>query len=268
MPVAWSMLHQPEPTALAAACALAHRAAQWPARAARANLEPKPDDSHASLAWDAETAALFSAPLARGIRVGLRIGVHELLFTKGRKTEQFALAGRSEAEAGHWLDRRLIDAGLKPTLGVKLPYAMPPGLFGRPAEEAPHLAALAGWFAAGAEVLEAFRKKHQRHKPGALRCRPHHFNLATLIELGGGRAIGAGLSPGDRHFAQPYFYVCPYPKPDTERLPPLPPAGRWRTRGFFGAVATAFDLLHQKDPRAAAMKVLEAGFEESLRRLG
>jgi len=268
MPVAWSMLHQPDPTALAAACALAHRAAQWPSRAARANLEPKADDSHASLTWDAETAALFSAPLARGIRVGLRIGVHELLFTKGKKTEQFALAGRSEAEVGHWLDRRLIDAGLKPTLGVKLPYAMPPGLFGRPKEEAPRLAALASWFAAGAEVLEAFRKKHQRYKPGALRCWPRHFDLATRIELGEGRSIGAGMSPGDRHFAQPYFYVSPTPKPDTERLPPLPPAGRWRTRGFFGAVATAFDLLHQKDPRAAAMKVLEAGYEESLRRLG
>jgi hypothetical protein len=268
MPVAWSMLHKPEPTALAAACALAHRAAQWPSRAARANLAPKPDDSHASLTWDAETAALFSAPLKRGIRVGLRVGVHELLFTKGKKTEAFPLVGHSEAEAGHWLDRRLIDAGLKPTLGVKPPYEMPPGLFGRPREEAPRLAAIASWFAAGAEVLEAFRKKHQRDKPGPLRCWPHHFDLATLIELGEGRAIGAGLSPGDRHFAQPYFYVSPYPKPDTEHLPPLPPAGRWRTRGFFGAVATAVDLLHQKGPRDAAMKVLEAGFEESLRRLG
>lgn len=268
MPIAWSMLLKPEPTALAAACALAHRAAQWPSRAARANLAAKPDDSHASLAWDAETAALFTPPLKRGIRVGLRVGVHELLFTKNKKTEAFALAGRSEAEAGHWLDRRLIDAGLKPTLGVKVPYEMPPGLLGRPKEEAPHLAALASWFAAGAEVLEAFRKKHSRHKPGALRCWPRHFDLATRIELGGGCAVGAGMSPGDRNFAQPYFYVSPTPKPDTERLPPLPPAGRWRTRGFFGAVATAFDLLQEKDPRAAAMKVLEAGFEESLRRLG
>ncbi|MEX2197367.1 MAG: hypothetical protein WD886_01040 [Burkholderiales bacterium] len=267
MGVAWSMLHKPEPTALAAACALAHRAAQWPAKAARANLAAKPDDSHASLTWNPEMAALFSQPLKRGIRAGLRVGVHELLFTKNKKTEAFSLAGRSEAEAGHWLDRRLIDAGLKPTLGVKLPYTLPPGLFGRPIEEAPRLAALASWFAAGAEVLEAFRKKHQRHKPGLLRCRPQHFDLVTLIKLGGGRAIGAGMSPGDRHFAQPYFYVSPTPTPDTERLPPLPPAGRWRTRGFFGAVATAFDLLQQKDPRAAAMKVLEAGFEESQRRL-
>lgn len=268
MGVAWSMLLKPEPTALAAACALAHRAAQWPSRAARANLAAKSDDSHASLTWDAETAALFTLPLKRGIRVGLRVGVHELLFTKSRKTEAFTLAGHSEAQAGHWLDRRLIDAGLKPTLGVKVPYDMPPGLFGRPREEAPHLAALASWFAAGAEVLEAFRKKHPRDKPGPLRCWPHHFDLATRIKRGGGRSIGAGFSPGDRHFAQPYFYVSPYPKPDTERLPPLPPAGRWRTRGFFGAVATAFDLLHQKDPRAAALKVLEAGFEESLKRLG
>ena len=269
MAVAWSILRNPEPTALAAARVLAHRAVQWPARAARANLEPAPDDSHTSLAWDPTMAALLGQPLEGGVRVGLRVAVHELVFTKAERTDAFALAGKPDAEAGNWLDAKLAAQGLKPASGTKLPYDMPPALFGRAAEEAPRLAALAVWFAAGAELLEELRKKTQRFKPGPtpVRCWPHHFDIALLVQVDDARSIGIGLSPGDGYYAQPYFYLSPYPKPDTENLPQLPPGGRWHTKGFFGAVATAIDIRELPDPRAGLLKIVDAAFEESLRRL-
>jgi hypothetical protein len=269
MQVAWSMLRNPEPTELAAARVLAHRAVQWPARAARANLEPAPDDSHTSLTWDPIMAALLGQALKGGVRVGLRVAVHELVFTKGSRTEAFAMAGTSEAEAGNWLDGKLVAEGLKPASGAKLPYDMPPTLFARPALEAPRLATLAVWFAAGAELLEELRKKYQRFKPGPtpVRCWPHHFDIALLVQVDDARSIGIGLSPGDEYYAQPYFYLSPYPKPDTDNLPSLPPGGRWHTKGFFGAVATAIDILELPDPRAGLLKVVDAAFEESLRRL-
>jgi hypothetical protein len=268
MQVAWSMLRKPEPTALAAARALAHRAVQWPARAAWANLPPGPDDSHTSLSWDPEMAALLGQPLAGGARVGLRIALHELVFTKGKATEAFRMGSRPEAEAGSWLDGALAAAGLKPATGTKLPYDMPPALFARPAQETANLATLSVWFAAGAELLEELKKKYRRYKPSPVRCWPHHFDIATLLKLDKERSIGIGLSPGDDHYAQPYFYLSPWPKPDTGKLPALPPGGRWHTEGFFGAVATAAELLALPDPRAGLVKVLEAAFAESRRRCG
>ena len=266
------MLRNPEPTALAAARALAHRAVQWPARAARANLDPTPDDSHASLAWDPDMAALLSQPLDGGVRVGLHVAVLELVFAKGSRSEIFALTGKPETEAGDWLDGKLAAAGLKPASATKLPYEMPPALFGRAADEAPRLAALGVWFAAGAELLEELRRKHQHFKPGPspVRCWPHHFDVAILVALDEGqaaRSIGIGVSPGDDYYAQPYLYLSPYPKPDTNDLPQLPPGGRWHTRDFFGAVATGTDILALPEPRAGLVKIVDAAFEESLRRL-
>jgi hypothetical protein len=267
MRVAWSLLRNPEPTALAAARMLAHRAVQWPARAALANLAPAPDDSHASLAWDPAMAALFGQPLPGGARVGLHVGVHELVFVKGERTEMFAMTGRPEREAGAWLDARLAAEGLKPATGARLHYEMPPALFARPAAEARNLATLSVWFAAGAELLQELRKKYRRRRPGPVRCWPHHFDIAFLVPLDGARSIGIGLSPGDEYYAQPYFYLSPYPKPDAGKLPPLPPGGRWHTRDFFGAVAPATDLFALRDPRAGLVEVLAVAFDESLRRL-
>jgi hypothetical protein len=267
MQVDWSMLRNHEPTTLSAARALAHRALQWPARAARANLVPVPDDSHTSLTWDPIMAALLSQPLEGGARVGLRMAVHELVFTKGERTEAFALAGGSEQEPGAWLDAKLAAEGLEPASGTKLHYDMPPALFARPAGEAPRLAALAIWFAAGAELLEELGRKYQRYKPGPVRCWPHHFDIATLLDLDNARSIGIGLSPGDAYYAQPYFYLSPYPKPHTDNLPSLPPGGRWHTKDFFGAVAAATDLLALPDPRAGLIKIVDAAFEEGLKRL-
>jgi hypothetical protein len=272
MPVAWSMLRNPEPTALAAARALAHRAVQWPARAARANLAPTRDDSHQSLTWDPDMAALLSQPLYGGVRVGLHVAVLELVFAKGPRSEVFALAGKPESEAAEWLDGKLAGEGLKPASGTNLPYDMPGVLYARAAVEAPRLAALGVWFAAGAELLEELRQKHQRVKPGPspVRCWPHHFDIAIVVALEEGqaaRSIGIGLSPGDEYYAQPYFYLSPHPKPDTNDLPQLPPGGRWHARNFFGAVAIATDILALPEPRAGLIKIVDAAFEESLKRL-
>lgn len=274
MPITWSMLRNPQPTTLAAARALAHRAAQWPARAARANLEAVANDSHSALTWDPARAALLSQPLKGGTQVGLRIGVLEVIVAKGAKTEAMPLATNTDAEVAAWLDGKLADAGLQPASGIALPYDMPASNFARALDEGPRLAALAGWFAAGAEILEELRRKYRRFKPGPspVRCWPHHFDIAILVGLeeggaGDARAIGIGLSPGDDYYAQPYFYLSPYPKPDTANLPPLPPGGRWHTREFFGAVATGVDMLALDDPRGGIMAVVDAAFAESLRRL-
>lgn len=273
MPIAWSMLRHPEPTTLVAARVLAHRGAQWATRAARANLEPAPDDSHTALTWDPARAALLSAPLKGGTQVGLRIGVLEVIVSSKERTEAIALPTNTEAEVADWLDGMLAEQGLKPAAGVPLPYELPAANFARAVDEGPQLAALAAWFAAGAELLEEVRKKYKRFKPGPTRCWPHHFDIATLIELedpkkANARSIGIGLSPGDDYYAQPYFYLSPYPRPDTADLPELPAGGRWHTHEFFGAIVTGVEMLAHTDPRAGLLAVLDAAFAESVKRLG
>jgi hypothetical protein len=275
MAFTWSILRSQEPTTLAAARSLAHRALQWPARAARANLKPAADDSHTSLTWHPDQAALLTQLLPGGVKVGLRIGVHELVFIKGSGSESLPLGAAPDADVGQWLDARLAAAGLAPASGVALPYELPHALFARPSEEMPRFAAVAGWIAAGAEVLDEVRKKCRRFKPGPgpVRCWPHHFDIAVLVRLEQddperARAIGVGVSPGDDYYAQPYLYVSPYPRPGTDDLPALPAGGRWHTKDFFGAIATGTDLLALEDPKKGMLDIIEAAFAEGQRRLG
>ena len=160
-----------------------------------------------------------------------------------------------------WLDAALGTHGLKSASQVALPYEVPV----RPLRKLPELAALARWFEAAAEVLEAVRAKTASLRPGPspVRLWPHHFDIAVLVSLDEGsaesaRSIGVGVSPGDASYAQPYAYVSPYPAPEAPRLPALPPGGHWHTQDFFAAVATADALLAQGDPRAALIDVIDA----------
>jgi len=104
-----------------------------------------------------------------------------------------------------------------------------------------------------------------------VRCRPHHFDLATVANLGPGgenpRSIGIGVSPGDEHYAQPYAYVSPSPRFDS-RLDEPPKPGRWHTEGFFGAVATGDALLAQPNRGQALLNFLLEAVAIGRKRLG
>ncbi|HUJ85460.1 MAG TPA: hypothetical protein VLX30_01250 [Burkholderiales bacterium] len=271
MAMDWSVLRQPAPGTLGAAREVAHWAVQWPARAARANLAPAADDSHSALGWDAGLGALLSAPLAAGTKADARVGVQlallELIVMRSGRTELLQLEGCTPGTVNDWLDLKLKALGLKPASGAKLPYEVAP----RPLQSEPGLAALARWFGAAADVLEEVRAKTARFRPGPgpVRLWPHHFDLALRVsfDIGGGesaRSIGIGVSPGDGYYPQPYAYVSPYPAPRKPKLPALPPGAHWHTKDFFGAVASAEELLAQPDPRAALVKAIDAAFEAAM----
>src|SRR5688500_5342450 len=124
----WSTLGQEAPTALVRARHLAHHAAQWPAKAARANLGA-PDDVAATLSWDEHRAALMSQPLAGAgadVRLGLRIAALELVVVRGSaELDSYALEGRSDAMIGVWFDSALRALGLAPASDCALPFAVP-----------------------------------------------------------------------------------------------------------------------------------------------
>jgi len=277
----WSKMGRTPPMALVEARNLAHHAAQWPAKAARANLSAVPDDSHSAFTWDASHAALVSRVLPAkggGVRVGIRMARLELIVTSGDSVlDAFQFDGKTDAAAGAWIDSKLHALGLKPAGSVNLPYALPDpaggrhlalGMLGR------ELGELSRWFSGPAEVLEEFvgRLAGLRPGPGPLLCWPHHFDMATLVRLDAGagksaRSVGVGVSPGDEFYAQPYVYVSPWPRLEGS-LPDLPPPGHWHTEGFFGAVVTGEEILAMKDRGRALLAFITGAFEIARARLG
>jgi hypothetical protein len=277
----WSRLGRTPPAALVEARKLAHHAAQWPTRAARANLKAVPDDSHSAFAWDASHAALVTQGLpAKGgeVRVGIRVPRLEIIITRGDNVlDAFQFDGKTDAQAGTWLDSKLRALGLNQTGDVNLPYELPD----HPTGGRPHqlrmlgreLGELARWFGGSADVLEEFAARLAGPRANPLLCWPHHFDIATLVKLEEGqpanaRSIGVGVSPGDEYYAQPYVYVSPWPRFDGEKLPDLPSPGHWHTEGFFGAVATGEQILAMKDRGRGLLGFITAAFDIGRARLG
>jgi hypothetical protein len=277
----WSRLGRTPPAAIGGARRLAHHAAQWPTRAARANLKAVPDDSHSAFTWDASHAALLTEGLpAKGgeVRVGIRVPRLEMIITRGDNVlDAFQFDGKTDAQAGAWLDSKLRVLSLKAAGDVRLPYDLPD----HPAGGRPHdlrmlgreLGELARWFGGSADVLEEFAARLAGPRASPLLCWPHHFDIAILVKLEDGqpanaRSIGVGVSPGDEYYDQPYVYISPWPRFDGERLPELPPPGHWHTEGFFGAVATGEQILAMRDRGRGLLGFITAAFDIGRAKLG
>src|SRR5262249_62334200 len=86
------------------------------------------------------------------------------------------------------------------------------------------LAELVAWFGNAGLSLGSIQRQMIGRKLAAspVRCWPHHFDIATLTTLPARNAgatgyVGAGLSPGDEYYDEPYFYVSVYPNPILRR---------------------------------------------------
>ena len=236
---------------------LAHHGTQWLARAARAYLPALPGDGHTNLGWDDEFRGLTTQPLPGGARLGLRIP--DLTFAVlGGAPQSLALDGRAEPEVRSWLADVLASRGLDAAkLDAALPYQMPHHVLALGArysieELVDPLNALAVWFANGHAMLNAVRQGLLARglKAPEVRCRPDHFDMDSLISLGGGRAVGSGFCPGDEFCDEPYFYISIYPEPYIPALPLLPPVGHWHSYKFIAALAPAHKIVASLDQRA------------------
>ncbi len=262
----------------------AHHAVQWLARAARAFIAAKPDDSHTNLGWDGALDGFTTHPLKDGARLGLRISDLTLVLLPApgaAAPEQLRLHGRPNADARAWLGQHLRARGLDDgALDAPLPYEIPAhaiakGAAYREVELKDALGELAAWFANAELSLGRIRAHHAAKKlrVSPVRCWPHHFDLATLISLdaGGGkhaRSVNAGLSPGDESYHEPYFYVSPYPYPEAAKLPKLSKLGHWHTQGFTAAVAPASRIIASAKRQAETEAFLQEAVEGAIKVLG
>ncbi len=254
--MSWATLGAVAPGELLEARLQLHHAAQVVASAGLTLLEPRADDSHPNLGWVDDLGALVGHALpGAGARAGLRVADLALVVVdeRGVARDALPLDGRTLADGQAWLASSLAAAGVSlPAAGLtRSPYEIPAhpvaegAAFSGAGREA--LAELGRWFADGHAALV----EQAGRMPGApeVRCWPHHFDLGALAVLATNpdgslaRSVGIGLSPGDESYAEPYWYVSPWPAPEPDSLPPLGADGGWHTEGFTAAVLVGSDLV-------------------------
>lgn len=257
----WQLIGGADPTTLTDARLQLHHALQVIVSAPISFLPAKPDDSHTNLEWLSNLAALGTTWLTGPKRIRFALQPAELALlaidADGRAA-RYALDGHTIDEAVAWLRAAAANAGYDgAALTTKKHYEIPLHRVaaGRPFAFEPReaFAELGRYYANAHDLTSHVAAK--RGGASAPRCWPHHFDLATLITLSeapgrGPRTVGVGLSPGDDSYAQPYFYVGPYPHPPVERLQPLT-LGSWHTQGWVGAVLRGSDILQVAPDRQA-----------------
>lgn len=202
-----------------------HWAAQVPSAAGATLVAPREDSGQTALAWDHAKRALAN-------ETGAALLVESFAVAFGDRTIP--------------LDGLTLDDAI-----ARLAEAMGSSELRRPAHELPdHPVAHGAAFVkpdAGdlAELARWYGNAHQSLAPlGDVRCWPHHFDIAALVVLDRdapletARSIGAGMSPGDGSYDEPYYYVTPYPFRAGAELPSVEP-GEWRKEGWQGAVLRA-----------------------------
>lgn len=265
----WVRLGEVPPRSLTDARLQLHHAAQIAVSAAISYLPARADDSHTALSWSEVPRALTTEPITadRTFRIGVRLeDLSLIVLDEGeRVTQEFALSGRTVGEAHAWLAAVAGAAGLDATrLTPRKHYTIPthavatgaPFTLGSGAE----FRELQRYWSNAALALDEIARATDG--ASAVRCWPHHFDIAILIELPAARrsTIGVGQSPGDEFYAEPYWYVGPYPYPATTDLPSLGAVGRWHTSGWVGAALVASDLVDAdaEGQRRKAMAFMEA----------
>jgi hypothetical protein len=201
-----------------------HRAVQPAAAVGRTLLPPQPDSSQESFAWS--DGRLVQGVVEGRFRAGLRFADLTLLLLDADNAiiDELPLEGRTAADGFAFYERRCSEL-----LGRKVRFEGHGDAHTFHADPS-ELARFARLYAEADALLR------QVHEP--VRCWPHHFDIATLIDRGGGRTLGIGMSPGDATHPEPYYYVTPWPYPAVDELPPLA-VGSWNTKGWVGAVLPA-----------------------------
>lgn len=157
-----------------------HWAAQIVSSVGRTLIAPRADDSHTSFTWS--DGALAGEPLEDERRTVLRVRDLTLVMSES----EFPLRGKTLEEGFAFVEGALGQRLERPS--IELPdHEVARGAVFDPEEN--ELALLASLFDGAAEVLERFRAS--RAEAGPVLLWPHHFDIATLLDLGNGRFVGA-----------------------------------------------------------------------------
>ena len=229
-----------------------HHASWIAGSVAFAALPARSDDAQTNLAIRPRDGEFVTHPLDQNGALSLRLDVRrlELTFRDGAAREDsLGMIGRTIDEVLGACGDVLREVGLVEEPIKLRPYPdFPDHPLGQGQVFTPgNPEARSVLFDSFALADEAFLRLGDRVPAlGNARLWPHHFDLGALIDLGEGRQIGLGFSPGDESIEQPYYYVAGYPTPDLS-APPQLEHGQFTRTGFQGALLLACD---PDDPRA------------------
>jgi len=245
----WQALNPSIARELADARLQLHHAAQFATAMGISYLARQPDDSHTNLGWDRKHEALRSREvraLSHAVRVAVRPrDLTLLVLVDGSIGQRIPLHGSTISQVEIALRASLNAAGLDGRrLTLRRHYDLPSHHVagGDPFDSSrvADFAELANLYGNAAALLSDLRS---RIAGSEVRCWPHHFDIATLATIAPGRTSGAGMSPGDEMYPEPYFYVNAYPAPAADRVrAPLQGGGTWHTEVWTGAVLTGSRL--------------------------
>jgi hypothetical protein len=251
--VPWPLVGNIDPASLVDTRLQAHHAVQLVVALGISFLPAAANDSHTNLEWlPGRALAGRTIPGRSPFRGALRLDplILMMLDDSGDVLDEYRLAGRTLAQAFRWLQEAVrAVGGPAERLTDRKHYSIPPHPVGEGAQFLPDEARgreLSAFFHGASLALGEIQAR--RPEASEVRCWPHHFDLATLLTLAPGRTVGAGLSPGDDSYAEPYYYVTPYPYPKG----PFPPlrTGLWHTTNWVGAVLPASHLCRARTSEA------------------
>lgn len=176
----------------------------------------------------------------RDFHVGLRLASPALLVLdeKFAVLQQFELIGRTIFEGRTWLletTEKLTGetARNEPLLEARLDAhpLMEGQPFGRGCEEG-----FVEVDRAYSNADSVLRRVLADIAPGTpVRCWPHHFDIAALVEIDGDGdeqcTVGLGMAPADDRLDRAYFYGSPWPGPAKSSELPALAHGAWLTDG-------------------------------------
>ena len=227
-----------------------HHAAQLATAFGISYLPAQPDDSHTNLEWIDSLGALASkASGSASIRLAVRASPFAILVldAKASALATYPLDGRTIGDAAQWVRGQLATHGFDGgRYTLERHYEIPrhrvdDGAAFESSTSASSFRALASWYANAASALEPVVATMPNASP--VRCWPHHFDIATLIQVAPGKTISLGMEPGDDDYPEPYFYASVYPSPGAEApRDDLAGNGMWHTRAWIGAVLPASRL--------------------------
>jgi len=240
----WQQLGAVSPRALTDARLQLHWSCQLAAAPGKVLAEPEDDYRHTALAWIDTGRQLAGARFASGLRVALRPADLTL-----------ALLDESLATLDQFpLPKTTIDAGLA-WLGevIEAHAGSPPGLDDVRSDLPSHPVGEGATIDADPRALRELSKHfanadcllgaESRSLDGASEVSlwPHHLDMSTLWSIDKdadpeqARSVNLGMALGDNGIDEPYWFVTPWPAPDTAKLPDLE-VGEWNTEGWVGAV--------------------------------
>ena len=244
----WKPMMQIDPEDIRDAKSILHQAIQNVASIGRKFLDPQPPEFNSRMVWVPALTRMAGGwiPAETTFRSSLSLESFEI-FIVDRKVHtlaSFPLEGKNYSQLMIWLEEQIGKFGLDASnLTLNLPYKIPdhPVQQGEPF----HIKSKRGLSEFSKfyhNTYIALRKIKERYENAEIYIWPNRFDISmeiTLKDTGDhdtNTRIAFGMSPGDKIFHNPYFFVSTWPNIDTEKCSKLSNNAIWMSEDWTGSV--------------------------------